>query len=114
MDITNRAIDRIKLVLHENNMDVETVGLRIFAFGGGCSGISYNISFENLDSIDRLSDSVTYVNGLSLIMENRIQPLLTGVNIDYVTKDGQSGFSFQRESLMDASCGGCTSKGCES
>jgi len=45
INLTDQAIKRIKAILNgENKKDH---GLRISVVGGGCSGMSYNLSFDN-------------------------------------------------------------------
>jgi len=46
LHLTERAVKRIRTVLVKENISSEEGGLRLGVKGGGCSGLSYSISFD--------------------------------------------------------------------
>ena len=45
IELTENAVKRIKAILSGENKPDH--GLRVSVVGGGCSGMSYNLSFDN-------------------------------------------------------------------
>jgi len=45
--ISERAKLRLQELLEEQNLDRETYFLRVGVKGGGCSGLSYELGFDN-------------------------------------------------------------------
>jgi len=46
LKVTPSAVNRIRAVLAKENISPEEGGLRVGVKGGGCSGLSYAISFD--------------------------------------------------------------------
>ena len=44
IEITDKAVDEVRRMMHKEG--VQAAGLRVGVKGGGCSGLSYNLSFE--------------------------------------------------------------------
>ncbi len=86
--ISDRAALEIKRVMEENTVP-ETAGLRVGVKGGGCSGFSYMLGF---DEMSRDSDKIIESNGVRVFVDERSLPYLTGVTLDY--QDGLSGKGF--------------------
>src|ERR1019366_10658566 len=46
IQVTLRALKRIRIAMAKENITPEAGGLRVGITGGGCSGLSYNIRFD--------------------------------------------------------------------
>lgn len=76
--ITDRAIKRLNAVM--DSEDKKGFGLRISVSGGGCSGMSYNMTFENkLGEYDKVFDK----NGFKIYCDLKSFLYLKGVEVDF-------------------------------
>ncbi|MEN8214013.1 MAG: iron-sulfur cluster assembly accessory protein [Pseudomonadota bacterium] len=81
----------------------EIAGVRVYATPGGCSGISFGMSFT-----DQLNgnDSVRDYDSFKVIVDDGTMEHLRGVEIDFVDRgNGEASFVFNN--LQPASGGGC-------
>ncbi len=46
LQVTERAIKRIRIAMAKEGVSPEEGGLRLGVMGGGCSGLSYSIKFD--------------------------------------------------------------------
>ena len=46
LQVTDRAIKRIRVAMAKEGISPEEGGLRLGVMGGGCSGLSYSIKFD--------------------------------------------------------------------
>ncbi len=86
-------------------------GIRIFVSGGGCSGMTYGMTF-----VDRPSefDAVLKKDDVSIYIDAVALGFLEGVEIDYQTEGLNQSFVFKNvfaNSGGAGSCGGCGSAG---
>jgi iron-sulfur cluster assembly protein len=89
MTITDKARDRIKEIKLESNLD-STYFLRVSVQGGGCSGLSYKLDFDNeLKPGDQEFES----NGEKLILDMKSFLYLAGTELNF--SDGLNGKGFQ-------------------
>ena len=70
---------------------LEDGALRLGVVGGGCSGFSYTMNFDNTAKAD---DTVFEIDGLKLFIDATSLPYLNGMTIDYVTGLHGAGFKF--------------------
>jgi len=88
----------------------ETIrGVRVFATPGGCSGISFGMTFT-----DRINDNdgVLDCQDFKVIVDDGTLPYLRGVEIDFVDRgDGAATFVFNNLPSMGGGCGSCGSGG---
>lgn len=87
--------------------DEEVEAIRIFVSGGGCSGMTYGMTFA-----DRRTkyDRVLSMDGYDVYVDTVAIHYLQGVEIDYVARD--TGASFVFNNVFTATggsgmCGGC-------
>ncbi len=99
--ISDRAAQEIKRVMEENSVP-ETAGLRMGVKGGGCSGFSYALGF---DETSRENDRVIEANGVRVFVDEKSLPYLMGVTLDY--QDGLSGKGFTFENPNATRTCGC-------
>ncbi len=89
-------------------VEEEIKGVRVYATPGGCSGISFGMTFT-----DQLNgnDSVLKCDGFSVIVDSDTMQYLRGVEIDFVDRgDGQATFVFNNlQPVGDSGCGTCGS-----
>lgn len=86
--ISDKAASEIKKVMQENNIP-EGSGLRMGVKGGGCSGFSYVLGFDEKSAE---SDKIFDANGVKVFIDERSLPYLAGIVLDY--QDGLSGKGF--------------------
>ena len=84
--ITPKASEEVtKLVKAENNPEI---GLRLAVKGGGCSGLSYDLSFTPKEE----GDTVIQHDEFNVFMDAKSMIYLKGMQLDY--QDGLQGKGF--------------------
>ena len=88
IEVTEPAAERIRELL-EKEGKLATHGLRMKVVGGGCSGLRYELAFD-----DRVSDSDTEVEsrGVRVIVDEKSALYLVGTRLDFVDTLQESGF----------------------
>jgi iron-sulfur cluster assembly protein len=88
--ITPRAAQEVKRILTEQKLP-ETTALRVGVKGGGCSGFSYTLGFD-----DQLSetDQVTHADGVRLVCDPKSFLYLNGTQLDFEDNLMGRGFKF--------------------
>lgn len=77
-------------------------GLRIRVVGGGCSGMSYELGW---DDTPVEGDNVVETNGVKVIVDSHSVPYLQGSEIDYVDNNMLgAGFAIKNPNVK-SSCG---------
>ena len=98
--ITGRAAEEVQKFIAQEQVPVESAGLRVSVLPGGCSGFKYSLNIEERALED---DIVAEVNGVRVFVDGFSAQYLTGVTIDYVTSMQGSGFTFSNPNAT----GGC-------
>jgi iron-sulfur cluster assembly accessory protein len=94
------AVTKVKeILLQQTPMPV---GLRVAVVGGGCSGFSYHMAFEN--AVNETSDNVYEFDGLKVMVDQMSEMYLDGVSIDYIETIEGSGFKFNNPNVK-STCG---------
>ena len=88
--LTEVAVERFRSVMAQEKLGAD-YGVRIAVASGGCSGMSYSMSFENQARPD---DTVLEQGGLRIFIDGESTPYLQGVTIDYVVGLHKEGFKF--------------------
>ena len=99
VQITERAIGKVKDIMA--SQDPAPSGLRISVVGGGCSGFSYSMAFENQPNI--LDKTYTY-DGLKIFVDQASLLYLDGAEVDFVETLEGSGFKFNNPQVK-STCG---------
>ncbi len=86
--ITPRAAEQVRKVKADNNIP-ESYSLRLGIKGGGCSGFTYVLAF---DEKPRLEDREFTIQGLSVFVDPKSLTFLSGTTLDY--SDGLNGRGF--------------------
>ena len=96
--LSEQASDKIKQMATDNECPSD---LRIMIVGGGCSGLTYDLSFEEEGS----DDDMTYESfGVKLLVDPMSLSYLDDTNIDYIETFAYSGFHFDNPNAKK-SCG---------
>ncbi|MCX7611609.1 MAG: iron-sulfur cluster assembly accessory protein [Ignavibacterium sp.] len=86
--VSLKAAKEIKRIMQENNVP-STYGLRVGVKGGGCSGLTYTLGF---DENPKESDTVIISNDIKLFVDGKSLFYLTGTELDF--SDGLNGRGF--------------------
>src|SRR5580704_5975965 len=96
---TDTAIAKVKEIMAQQNP--VPAGLRVGVVGGGCSGFSYSMSFENgAGMMDKTFD----FGGLKVFVDATSLMYLKGVNVDYIETLEGAGFKFDNPNVK-STCG---------
>ena len=101
LNLTERAIEQTKLIQVKNQK--AGYGLRIGIAGGGCSGLSYKMDFEENPSEN---DKVMEFNGLKVFVDPKAYLYLGNVEIDFHSDMMSSGYTFKNpDAKTTCGCG---------
>jgi len=84
--LTEFAASKIKTLLTEK----KETGIRAGVQGGGCSGFTYMLQFDNSKKGDKIIES----HGIQIYIDPKSYLYLMGTEIDFVDNLNQSGFKF--------------------
>ena len=99
---SDSAAAKVKaLIVEEGNDDLK---LRVFVTGGGCSGLQYGFTFDEVTNED---DTVMEKNGVALLIDPMSYQYLMGAEIDYT--EGLEGAQFVIKNPNASSTCGCGS-----
>jgi iron-sulfur cluster assembly accessory protein len=99
LNLTDTAIAKVKEIMAQQNP--VPAGLRVGVVGGGCSGFSYSMSFENgAGMMDKTFD----FEGLKVYVDATSLMYLKGVSVDYVETLEGAGFKFDNPNVK-STCG---------
>jgi iron-sulfur cluster assembly accessory protein len=99
VSITERATSKVKEIIEAQ--EPRPAGLRIAVVGGGCSGFSYSMSFENSPN---MLDKTYNSDGFKLIVDQASLLYLEDVEVDFVDSPEGSGFKFNNPQVK-STCG---------
>ncbi len=100
IEVSTEAAQRIKALLSEDGK-AETHGLRMKVVGGGCSGLQYQLSF---DDVVRDIDTEIEVDGVRVIVDEKSALYLVGTRLDFVDSLQESGFKIENPNASNT-CG---------
>tara|TARA_B100000902_G_scaffold21061_1_gene25361 strand:- start:738 stop:1052 length:315 start_codon:yes stop_codon:yes gene_type:complete len=84
--LTDSAASKMKAMLLEK----EETGVRAAVQGGGCSGFTYKLLFDNQKDGDRIIND----KGVEIYLDSKSFLYLMGTEIDFIDNLNQSGFKF--------------------
>ncbi len=90
--LTERAATEVRRIMEEQKMDEATV-LRVGVTGGGCSGFSYSLGFDN--QVDEKADSKTDQHGVQIVIDRKSSLYLDGTTLDFFDGLEKRGFTFE-------------------
>lgn len=99
IQLTETAVTKVHEILGQQ--EPQPAGLRISVVGGGCSGFSYSMAFENAPGfLDKTYD----FGGLKVFVDQASLLYLDGAEVDYVESLEGSGFKFNNPNVK-STCG---------
>jgi len=103
LQVTERAIKRIRVAMAKEGVSPEEGGLRLGVMGGGCSGLSYSIKF---DTRPRERDRIYDFDGVRVFVDPKSFLYLHGMTLDYEETLMRQGFNFiNPNSTRSCGCG---------
>ena len=99
IQITANAARELRNIIGEQNIP-EGQGLRIGVKGGGCSGLSYVMGFDQKKEGDAEFD----VDGIKVLMHESHEMYLSGMELDYYEGLENRGFVFNNPNAGET-CG---------
>ena len=99
LSMTDNAVTKVKEIMAQQ--DPVPAGLRVGVVGGGCSGFSYNMTFENQQG---MMDKVFTFDGLKVFVDATSAMYLDGCVVDYVETLEAAGFKFENPNVK-STCG---------
>jgi iron-sulfur cluster assembly protein len=101
IQVTAKAIKRIRAALAKEGISPKEGGLRLGVIGGGCSGLSYSIKF---DTQPRERDRIFEFDGVRVFIDPKSFIYLHGMTVDYEETLMRQGFTFTNPN-SSRSCG---------
>jgi iron-sulfur cluster assembly protein len=98
--ITDKAKSKIDQLMEESQMDT-TYFLRVSVKGGGCSGLSYNLDF---DDDEKPGDQFFEDRGIRIALDMKSFLYLAGTELDFSDGLNGKGFNFNNPNAS-RSCG---------
>ncbi len=100
VEVTEAAASQIKHLL-DREEKLATHGLRMKVVGGGCSGLQYQLQFD--DAVSDV-DTALEVGGVRVIVDEKSALFLAGSTLDFVDTIQESGFKIQNPNAK-STCG---------
>jgi iron-sulfur cluster assembly accessory protein len=101
VQLTDAAANKVKSLLEQEGRD--DLRLRIAVQPGGCSGLRYQLFFDERD-LD--GDVVSDFGGVSLVVDRMSVPYLNGASIDFVDTIEKQGFTIDNPTATGScACG---------
>ena len=89
IEITEKAVKEVRR-LQTSDPASNGTHLRVMVVGGGCSGMSYKLGFEN--DLPKDSDKIFEKDGVKLVIDPKSFLFLSGTTLDF--SDGLNGTGF--------------------
>lgn len=89
IEVTDKAINEIKR-LQSADTAVQGSVLRVQVIGGGCSGMSYKLGFDDQPPTEK--DKVLEAGGVKIVVDSKSSLFLNGTVLDF--SDGLNGKGF--------------------
>ncbi len=99
INVTSIATSKVKEIMSQQSP--APTALRVAVVGGGCSGFSYHMAFENQANG---TDNVYEFEGLKVLVDQMSEMYLDGVEIDYIETLEGAGFKFNNPHVK-STCG---------
>ena len=98
INLTKRAADKVYALLSQEGR--EDLALRIAVQPGGCSGLRYQLFFDER-TLD--GDEIREVDGVNVVVDRMSLPYLHGARIDFVDTIEKQGFTIDNP-MATGSC----------
>jgi len=102
ISLTERAAHEVRRIVTEQKLP-EATALRVGVKGGGCSGFSYTLGFD--DQVSE-TDQVLEVDGVKVVCDPKSFLYLSGMTLDFEETLMRQGFNFiNPHSTKSCGCG---------
>jgi iron-sulfur cluster assembly accessory protein len=99
--LTESAASKLQNIMTEKG--IANYALRVFVSGGGCSGLSYGMTFAEGEEF---GDQVFQAEGVKLVVDMGSIQYLDGAEIDYVDSLMGGGFRIENpNAVQSCACG---------
>ena len=105
IQLTEKAVSALKQIIVEQKLPVD-IAVRLGVEGGGCSGFSYAMGFDENDPTEK--DQVEQIEGISFYVDKKSLLYLEGIEVDFHEDLMQRGFVFNNPNAT-STCGCGTS-----
>jgi iron-sulfur cluster insertion protein len=102
LSLTSSAVYKMQTLLEDEGDD--SLCLRVFVTGGGCSGFQYGFTFDTEVNED---DAEVKQEGVKVLVDSLSYPYLDGANVDY--QESLEGSRFVVSNPQASSTCGCGS-----
>jgi iron-sulfur cluster assembly protein len=99
IQLTDTAASKVKEIMSQQ--DPTPTALRVAVVGGGCSGFSYHMAFDNQENP---TDNIYEFEGVKVLVDQMSEMYLEGVQIDYIESLEGAGFKFNNPNVK-STCG---------
>jgi iron-sulfur cluster assembly protein len=101
LTVTPSAREQIRRLMQ--GQGAQEKGLRVFVQGGGCSGLTYGMAFDEPSDTDQVLE---VGDGLKVLVDPASAPILNGMTLDFLLSLEASGFKFINPNAKSTcSCG---------
>lgn len=101
IDVTPTAREQVQKIMEKQGTADQA--LRLYVQGGGCSGLTYGMTFGRRETGDEIAFED---RGLTVVVDRASAPLLDGVKVDFLMGLEASGFKiFNPNAKESCSCG---------
>lgn len=105
LSLTGQAVAKMTELFNEVEEGIQ--GVRVYAAPGGCSGVSFGMTFTESIAED---DGVREFDAFKIVVDDDTIDYLRGVEIDFVDQgDGNATFVFNNLPKVGGGCGTCGS-----
>ncbi|HLX39864.1 MAG TPA: iron-sulfur cluster insertion protein ErpA [Ktedonobacteraceae bacterium] len=98
LSITPTAAEKVRELLEQENDP--SLALRIFVAGGGCSGLQYGMTLDEMQD----GDTTVEQSGIKVLVDEMSLGYINGSQIDYVDSLMGAGFTVNNPNAV-SSCG---------
>ena len=102
ISLTSGAVSKVKEIMTQQ--EPVPAGLRIGVVGGGCSGFSYSMMFEQGGDDEMSMDKIYNFDGVKVYVDQTSLLYLDNTEVDYVESLEGSGFKFSNPNVK-STCG---------
>jgi iron-sulfur cluster insertion protein len=102
LEVTPSAQEKLAEIVSQSEDDIE--GVRIYVGGGGCSGMTYGMTFT--DEVTEF-DTVLQFDSFKVLVDTVALNYLRGAQIDYIQEVGRERFVFNNVFAETGGSGGC-------
>ncbi len=101
--LTDRAMDQIREVAGNENVDLADTMLRVAVVPGGCSGLTYDLGW---DTTVQEEDTVEQHEDVTVVLDKKSRLYLDGSELDFTEGLNGDGFHFSNpQATRECACG---------